>query len=110
MGIRVKMVTGDQVAIGKEIAGQVGLGTNILDATLFAETSHHQGGRLDEAIEKPDGFAQVFPEHRYHIVAQANEKLRISDATDWHLVLNGLTLHQSVGHSNLQRRIFYGQE
>jgi H+-transporting ATPase len=68
MGVRVKMVTGDQVAIGKEIAKQVGLGTNILDASLFAETSHHQGGQLDEAIEKADGFAQVFPEHKYHIV------------------------------------------
>ena len=68
MGIRVKMVTGDQVAIGKEIARQVGLGTNILDASLFAETSHDQGGQLDDAIEKADGFAQVFPEHKYHIV------------------------------------------
>ncbi len=32
MGIKVKMVTGDQVVIAKEIAGQLGLGTNILDA------------------------------------------------------------------------------
>jgi len=68
MGVRVKMVTGDQVAIGKEIARQVGLGTNILDASLFAGTNYHQGGQLDEAIEKADGFAQVFPEHKYHIV------------------------------------------
>jgi H+-transporting ATPase len=68
MGIRVKMVTGDQVAIGKEIASQVGLGTNVLDASLFAETTHHQGGQLAETIEKADGFAQVFPEHKYHIV------------------------------------------
>ena len=68
MGIRVKMVTGDQVAIGKEIAQQVGLGPNILDASLFAETSHHQAAQLADAIEKADGFAQVFPEHKYHIV------------------------------------------
>jgi len=68
MGVRVKMITGDQVAIGKEIAGQVGLGRNILDASLFAETSHHQGGQLDETIETADGFAQVFPEHKFHIV------------------------------------------
>jgi len=68
MGVHVKMVTGDQVAIGKEIAGQVGLGTNIFDASLFGETSHHQGGQLDETIEKADGFAQVFPEHKFHIV------------------------------------------
>jgi H+-transporting ATPase len=68
MGIRVKMVTGDQVAIGKEIAGQVGLGTDILDASLFGEGSQQRGTRLDDAIETADGFAQVFPEHKYHIV------------------------------------------
>ncbi len=68
MGIRVKMVTGDQVAIGKEIAKQVGLGPNILDASLFQETKHHEGGQLADAIETADGFAQVYPEHKYHIV------------------------------------------
>ena len=68
MGVRVKMVTGDQVAIGKEIAAQVGLGTNILDASLFAKTANQPAGQLEEAIEKADGFAQVFPEHKYHIV------------------------------------------
>jgi H+-transporting ATPase len=68
MGMRVKMVTGDQIAIGKEIARELGLGANILDASLFAETSHHEGGQLADAIEEADGFAQVFPEHKYHIV------------------------------------------
>lgn len=68
MGINVKMVTGDQIAIGKEIARQLGLGTNLLDASLFAETKHHEAGQLADAIERGDGFAQVFPEHKYHIV------------------------------------------
>jgi H+-transporting ATPase len=68
MGVDVKMVTGDQVAIAKEIAHQLDLGTNILDASLFEETKHHQTGRLANAIEQTDGFAQVFPEHKYHIV------------------------------------------
>ncbi len=68
MGVNVKMVTGDQVAIGKEIAGRIGLGTNILDAQMFGDTKHHETGQLAEKIEKADGFAQVFPEHKYHIV------------------------------------------
>jgi H+-transporting ATPase len=68
MGVNVKMVTGDQVAIGKEIAHQVGLGTNILDAQVFGDAKHHETGRLAESIEQADGFAQVFPEHKYHIV------------------------------------------
>jgi H+-transporting ATPase len=68
MGIRVKMVTGDQVAIAKEIARQLDLGTDILDAALFSEVQHHEGGQHDNAIEGSDGFAQVFPEHKYHII------------------------------------------
>jgi H+-transporting ATPase len=68
MGVKVKMITGDQLAIGKEIARQLKLGSNLLDASLFDETSHYQGGQLADAIEQADGFAQVFPEHKYHIV------------------------------------------
>ncbi len=68
MGIDVKMVTGDQVAIGKEIAHQVGLGTNILDASLFDETKPHETSQLADTIEHAEGFAQVFPEHKFHIV------------------------------------------
>jgi H+-transporting ATPase len=68
MGVDVKMVTGDQLAIGKEIAGQLGLGTNLLDASGFGDTRHHEMAQLAEAIEHADGFAQVFPEHKFHIV------------------------------------------
>lgn len=68
MGVKVKMITGDQLAIGKEIARQLNLGNNILGADLFGDTQHHQTGQLADAIERADGFAQVFPEHKYHIV------------------------------------------
>jgi H+-transporting ATPase len=68
LGIDVKMLTGDQIAIAKEIAGQIGLGTNILDASGFGDTKHHEAARLDQSIEEADGFAQVFPEHKFHIV------------------------------------------
>jgi H+-transporting ATPase len=68
MGVNVKMVTGDQVAIARETAGQLGLGANILDASGFGDTKHHETAQLAESIEKADGFAQVFPEHKFHIV------------------------------------------
>ena len=68
MGCRVKMVTGDQKPIAREIAKKLGMGANILDAGLFADTSHHETGQLGDAIEEADGFAQVYPEHKYHIV------------------------------------------
>jgi H+-transporting ATPase len=68
MGVKVKMVTGDQVIIGKEIARQLNLGTNILDASAFGDTRHHESAQLAESIETADGFAQVYPEHKFHIV------------------------------------------
>ena len=68
MGIEVKMVTGDQLAIAKEMARQLGLGQNILNASTLAETKHYQAGQLAQSIEQADGFAQVFPEHKFHIV------------------------------------------
>jgi len=68
MGVNVKMVTGDQLAIARETAGQLGLGKNILDASGFGDTKHHETAQLAESIEKADGFAQVFPEHKFHIV------------------------------------------
>jgi H+-transporting ATPase len=68
MGVPVKMVTGDQLAIGQEIAAQLGLGSKILDASIFGDTPHHETAQLADAIEQADGFAQVFPEHKFHIV------------------------------------------
>ena len=68
MGIRVKMVTGDQGPIAGEIAHQLNLGSNILDASVFTQAKQHETGQSDDAIEEADGFAQVFPEHKYHIV------------------------------------------
>jgi len=62
------MVTGDQLAIARETAGQLGMGSNILDAGGFGDTKHHEAAQLAESIEKADGFAQVFPEHKFHIV------------------------------------------
>jgi H+-transporting ATPase len=81
MGVKVKMVTGDQVAIGREIAGQIGLGKNILDAQIFGDTKHHETSQLAESIEKADGFAQVFPEHKYHIVDVLQKKGHIVGMT-----------------------------
>ena len=68
MGLTVKMITGDQLAIAREIAQQLGMGTNILDASGFGDTKHHETAQLAESIEKADGFAQVYPEHKFHII------------------------------------------
>jgi H+-transporting ATPase len=68
MGVGIKMVTGDALAIAQETAKKLGMGTNILDASGFGDANRHETVALAASIEKADGFAQVFPEHKFHIV------------------------------------------
>ncbi|RFA06721.1 plasma-membrane proton-efflux P-type ATPase [Subtercola boreus] len=68
MGVAVKMVTGDQLAIAKETAKKLGMGTNILDASGLGDAKHNETADVTASIETSDGFAQVFPEHKFHIV------------------------------------------
>ena len=65
MGVNVKMVTGDHIAIAKEISSRVNLGDDIVLPAVFLDRpdSEAQG-----VVEKAEGFAEVFPEHKYRIV------------------------------------------
>jgi H+-transporting ATPase len=70
-GVKVKMVTGDNLAIAQQISDQLGLGTNIHVADeLFKEGGGTQAISKDVAarVDGADGFAQVFPEHKFDIV------------------------------------------
>lgn len=67
LGVAVKMVTGDQKAIAVETCRQLGMPTNILDTTFFNQTPP-PGLNLAQMIYDTDGFAQVFPEHKFEIV------------------------------------------
>ncbi|MBN1389052.1 MAG: plasma-membrane proton-efflux P-type ATPase, partial [Candidatus Thermoplasmatota archaeon] len=64
LGVKVKMITGDHIAIAKEMARRVGIGTKILGSRSLDES----GPDIDNRIEEGDGFAQVYPEHKYRIV------------------------------------------
>ena len=68
MSVKVKMVTGDAIAIAKETAKTLGMGRNILDATVLGDSKKQETKAMEESIEKSDGFAQVFPEDKFHIV------------------------------------------
>jgi H+-transporting ATPase len=68
MGVKIKMVTGDQIAIARETSKQLGLGTNILDASALGDLKKDATPEQAKAIEGADGFAQVFPEHKFHII------------------------------------------
>ncbi len=71
LGLEVKMVTGDDVAIGSEISAQLGLGTHLLVAgDVFpkgTDPDHIPLGAA-HAVERADGFGRVFPEHKFEIV------------------------------------------
>jgi H+-transporting ATPase len=68
MGVRVKMVTGDALAIAEETARKLAMGANILDAASLGDTKRQESAEVAASIEQADGFAQVFPEHKFHIV------------------------------------------
>ncbi|MEX3007299.1 plasma-membrane proton-efflux P-type ATPase [Hoeflea sp. TYP-13] len=76
-GVSVKMVTGDDTAIARETARQLGLGTNIIaaaDAFPKDMDPDHVPERIADSIEKADGFARVFPEHKYAIVKALQQR------------------------------------
>jgi len=81
MGVTVKMLTGDQLAIAREIAGQLGLGSNILDADRLESHHGESAEQLADVIEQADGFAQVFPEHKFRIVESLQRRGHIVGMT-----------------------------
>src|SRR5665647_2571167 len=62
------LTLGDPFSIAKETAAKVGLGTDILDAAGLGDVKKEENATTGRSIEAADGFAQVFPEHKYHIV------------------------------------------
>ncbi|XP_058108772.1 ATPase 10, plasma membrane-type [Magnolia sinica] len=83
LGVCVKMITGDQLAIAKETGRRLGMGTNMYPSStlLGRDKDEHEALPIDELIEKADGFAGVFPEHKYEIVKILQEKQHICGMT-----------------------------
>lgn len=77
LGLSVKMVTGDDVAIGGEISRQLGLGEHLLVASeVFPKDVDPNKIPLSaaQAVERADGFGRVFPEHKFEIVKALQER------------------------------------
>ncbi|XP_023515909.1 ATPase 11, plasma membrane-type-like [Cucurbita pepo subsp. pepo] len=84
LGVNVKMITGDQLAIGKETGRRLGMGTNMYPSSaLLGQDKDESIAALpvDELIEKADGFAGVFPEHKYEIVKRLQARKHICGMT-----------------------------
>ncbi|GAB4860701.1 ATPase 11, plasma membrane-type [Ancistrocladus abbreviatus] len=84
LGVSVKMITGDQLAIGKETGRRLGMGTNMYpSSSLLGQSKDESISALpvDELIEKADGFAGVFPEHKYEIVKRLQARKHLCGMT-----------------------------
>jgi H+-transporting ATPase len=84
LGVNVKMITGDQLAIAKETGRRLGMGTNMYpSSTLLGQDKDANIAAIpvEELIEKADGFAGVFPEHKYEIVKKLQDRKHICGMT-----------------------------
>ncbi|CAO3630008.1 unnamed protein product [Cunninghamella blakesleeana] len=73
LGVDVKMITGDQQIIAKEVAVRLGMGRVILDANHLVDPSKSED-EVTEHCVRADGFAQVIPEHKYRVVELLQNK------------------------------------
>jgi len=75
LGLNVKMVTGDDVAIGDQIAKQLGMGDHLVDASdVFKDGVTSISPDVAAAVERADGFGRVFPQHKYEIVKSLQQR------------------------------------
>ncbi|XP_059063128.1 plasma membrane ATPase 1 isoform X2 [Cryptomeria japonica] len=84
LGVSVKMITGDQLAIAKETGRRLGMGTNMYPSSSLLGQSKDETIEalpVDDLIEKADGFAGVFPEHKYEIVRRLQARKHICGMT-----------------------------
>ncbi|KAJ3698968.1 hypothetical protein LUZ61_002673 [Rhynchospora tenuis] len=85
LGVNVKMITGDQLAIAKETGRRLQMGSNMYPSSALLGKKGSQGIEgvldIDELIEKADGFARVFPEHKYEIVKRLQDRKHVCGMT-----------------------------
>ena len=70
LGLKIKMLTGDAVGIAKETSRQLGLGENVYNSEKLGLGGGGEmpGSAIYDFVEAADGFAEVFPQHKYNVV------------------------------------------
>ncbi|KAI5430932.1 hypothetical protein KIW84_035177 [Lathyrus oleraceus] len=84
LGANVKVITGDQLAIGKETGRRLGMRSNMYPpVTVLGQDRDASIAALpvEELIEKAYGFAGVFSEHKYEIIKRLQERKHIYGIT-----------------------------
>ena len=66
LGVKVKMLTGDQLEIAKETGRRLGMGDNMFSSKTLKDGPPADSGYkdIDDLILHADGFAGVYPEHK----------------------------------------------
>ncbi|KAH8702157.1 putative plasma membrane H(+)ATPase [Talaromyces proteolyticus] len=80
LGISVKMLTGDAIAIAKETCKMLALGTKVYNSERLIHGGL-SGAMAHDLVEKADGFAEVFPEHKYQVVQMLQERGHLTAMT-----------------------------
>ena len=65
LGVKPMMLTGDNIAIAREIAREVSIGDRIIRMEEFRRMDDAEQAKV---IEEVDGFAEIYPEDKYRIV------------------------------------------
>lgn len=80
LGLSVKMLTGDAIAIAKETCKMLALGTKVYNSERLVHGGL-TGALQHDLVEKADGFAEVFPEHKYQVVEMLQERGHLTAMT-----------------------------
>lgn len=80
LGLQVKMLTGDAIAIAKETCRMLALGTKVYNSDKLLH-SDMAGSAIHDLCERADGFAEVFPEHKYQVVEMLQQRGHLTAMT-----------------------------
>ncbi|KAI4269515.1 MAG: hypothetical protein LQ337_007238 [Flavoplaca oasis] len=80
LGLQVKMLTGDAIAIAKETCKMLALGTKVYNSDRLIHGGL-SGTTQHDLVERADGFAEVFPEHKYQVVEMLQQRGHLTAMT-----------------------------
>ncbi|KAF2152006.1 plasma-membrane proton-e [Myriangium duriaei CBS 260.36] len=80
LGVPVKMLTGDAIAIAKETCKMLALGTKVYNSQKLIHGGL-SGSTQHDLVERADGFAEVFPEHKYQVVEMLQQRGHLTAMT-----------------------------
>ncbi|HVU33941.1 MAG TPA: plasma-membrane proton-efflux P-type ATPase [Opitutaceae bacterium] len=81
LGVSIKMLTGDARPIAREVAREVGVGSNIATPEAVRAAIESKDPKAYEIVRNVDGFAEVLPEDKFLIVKTLQQQGEIVGMT-----------------------------